>query len=228
MTLENKTVAVTGANGNLGRAVLKQAQAQGAKLVLLDIAFSPDLLELRSANTSLCELNMFDEQATRDCFQQLEPIDVLCNAAGGFAMGTPVHETSEDDWTRMFDINVRTVLNGARAVVPGMLQQGKGKIINIGANGALAGDALLAPYIAAKSAVMRITESMSAELKSQGINVNCVMPSIIDTPPNREAMPDADYDEWVTPAQLAEVICFLATDAASGIHGALVPVKNRA
>jgi NAD(P)-dependent dehydrogenase (short-subunit alcohol dehydrogenase family) len=228
MTLENKTFAVTGANGNLGRAVVNRALAQGANLVLLDIAFSTDLYELPADRTTLRELNMFDEQATRDCFQQLGPIDILCNAAGGFAMGTPVHETTGEDWTRMFDINVRTLLNGVRAVVPGMITRGSGKIINIGANGALTGGALLAPYIAAKSAVMRITESMAAELKDQGINVNCVMPSIIDTPPNREAMPDANYAEWVTPEQLADVICFLATDAASGVHGALVPVTNRA
>lgn len=228
MTLENKTVAVSGANGNLGRAVVREALAQGANLVLLDIAFGEDLRELPADRASLHELNMFDEQATRECFEQLQPIDVLCNAAGGFAMGTAVHETGEDDWTRMFDINVRTLLNGVRAAVPGMLARGQGRIINIGAAGAVTGNALLAPYIAAKSTVMRITESMAAELKDRGINVNCVMPSVIDTPPNREAMPEADYSEWVTPEQLASVICFLATDAASGIHGALLPVKNRA
>lgn len=227
MTLKNKTIAITGANGNLGRAVTREAMSQGASVILLDLAFGADLKKLPRDSARLCEVDMFDQQATRECFEELVPIDALCNAAGGFSMGTAVHETDEDDWRRLFDINVRTLLNSVRAVVPGMLDHGQGSIINIGAAGALSGDALMAPYIAAKSTVMRITESMSAELKGQGINVNCVMPSIIDTPPNREAMPEADYSQWVTPEQLADVICFLASDAASGIHGALVPVKNR-
>ena len=128
----------------------------------------------------------------------------------------------------MFDLNVRTLLNGVRAAVPGMLERGSGRIINIGAAAANQGEALMGPYLVAKSAVLRITESMAAELKDQGVNVNCVMPSVIDTPQNREAMPDADFSKWVSPAQLADVICFLASDAASGVHGACVPVRNLA
>ena len=226
MTLENKTIAVSGANGNLGRAIVNEALQQGANVVLLDIRIDTDLSELPAERARRVELNMFDEQATRECFQQLGPVDVLCNAAGGFAMGTAVHETTEEDWSRMFDINVRTLLNGVRAAVPGMLERGRGSIITIGAAAAHSGDALLAPYLSAKSTVMRITESMAQELKSQGINVNCVLPSIIDTPQNREAMPGADFKEWVSPAQVAAVICFLASEAASGVHGACIPVKN--
>ncbi len=141
-------------------------------------------------------------------------------------MGAPVHETKDEDWSWMFDINVRTLLNGSRAVVPGMIERKAGHIVNVAAAGALTGSALMAPYIAAKSTVIKVTESMDDELKQHGINVNCIMPSIIDTPPNREAMPDADFSEWVSPEQLAKVICFLASEEASGIHGAAVPVKN--
>lgn len=127
----------------------------------------------------------------------------------------------------MFDLNVRTLLHGIRATVPGMLERGRGAIVNIATTAALSGQALMAPYAVTKSAVMRLTECMSEELKDQGINVNCVMPSIIDTPQNREAMPEADFSAWVSPEQLANVICFLASDAAGAVHGAAVPVTNR-
>src|SRR5581483_10726307 len=111
--------------------------------------------------------------------------DILCNVAGGFDMGPPVHQTPDELWERMLDINVRTVLNSVRAVVPGMIAARYGKIVNVGAAAALSGKPNMGAYTAAKSAVIRLTESMSAELRDKGINVNCVLPSIIDTPENR-------------------------------------------
>jgi len=227
MQLENKTIAVTGANGNLGRAVVDAALAQGANVVLLDIAFGDDAPALPEGRATRHTVNLLDQDATNACFEAIGAIDALCNVAGGFAMGTPTHETTDKDWSVMFDLNVRTLLHGIRATVPGMLQQGRGAIVNIATTAALSGQALMAPYAVTKSAVIRLTECMSEELKDQGINVNCVMPSIIDTPLNREAMPDADFSSWVSPAQLANVICFLASDAANAIHGAAVPVTNR-
>jgi NAD(P)-dependent dehydrogenase (short-subunit alcohol dehydrogenase family) len=151
-------------------------------------------------------------------------IDVLCNIAGGFRMGTPVYQTPAETWSLMMDLNAGTVLNTARAVVPRMLAHGGGKIINIAAMGGMAGYAQMGAYSASKSAVIRLTEAMAAELREQRINVNCVLPSIIDTPPNRAAMPDADASRWVTPDALADVILFLASDAARAINGAAVPV----
>ena len=124
----------------------------------------------------------------------------------------------------MLDLNARTLLNTVGAVVPVMLANGGGKIVTVGANAARQGMAQMSAYIAAKSAVIRLTESLSAELRGKGVNVNCVMPSIIDTPENRSAMPDADPGNWVSPAKLANVILFLASDEASAIHGASVPV----
>jgi len=230
MPLKNKVVVISGANGNLGRAVASIALEQGAKLALLDLAFGPDEPDYPSDRVTCYKLDMLDQQATADCFKKIindiGPIDALCNTAGGFAMGAPVHETKDEDWSWMFDINVRTLLNAARAAVPAMIERKAGHIVNVAAAGALTGSALMAPYIAAKSTVIKVTESMDDELKQHGINVNCIMPSIIDTPPNREAMPDADFSEWVSPEQLAKVICFLASGEASGIHGAAVPVKN--
>ena len=139
-------------------------------------------------------------------------------------MGEAVHELPKDKWDLMMDLNARTLLNTAEAVVPGMIEAGGGKIVTIGANAARQGMAAMSAYIVAKSAVIRLTESMSAELRGQGINVNCVMPSIIDTPENRAAMPDADPGDWVSPEKLANVILFLCSEEASAVHGAAVPV----
>lgn len=226
MDLENKRVVITGANGNLGQAVAQTALSRGAKLVLVDIGFDSALPAYPPECSQQLALDLLDTDATQKALQSIGPVDALCNVAGGFAMGTPVHETPDEDWSRMYDLNVRTLLNTQRALVPGMLERRRGAIVNVAAAGALAGDALMAPYAAAKSTVMRITESSSRELKAQGINVNCVTPSIIDTPQNREAMPDADTATWVSPEQLASVICFLLSESANAIHGASVPVTG--
>lgn len=226
-----RTIMITGAAGNLGRAVA-QAFDAGDTLVLADR--SADALARAfgapGARRVLLEVDLLDaakvDEAVASITQRHGGIDVLCNLAGGFAMGTPVHATAHADWQRMQDLNVRTVLNTARAVVPGMVQRQHGKVVNVGANAALRGAAGMGAYVAAKAEVLRLTETMAAELREHGINVNCVLPSIIDTPENRAAMPDADPKRWVAPAQLAAVIAFLASEAAAAVHGACVPVTG--
>jgi NAD(P)-dependent dehydrogenase (short-subunit alcohol dehydrogenase family) len=151
-------------------------------------------------------------------------IDILANIAGGFTMGPPVHETPLASWDFMLNLNARTTFLTSRAIVPYMLAQGYGKVVNVAARAALEGKARMAPYVISKSAVIRLTESMAAELRDAGINVNCVLPGTIDTPQNRRDMPNADHSRWVPPAALADVILFLASDAARAIHGAAVPV----
>jgi NAD(P)-dependent dehydrogenase (short-subunit alcohol dehydrogenase family) len=153
-------------------------------------------------------------------------IDVLANIAGGFTMGEAVHETSDETWDFMMGLNARSVLNMARAVVPVMLKAGSGRIVNIGAGAGQSGVAQLGAYSASKSVVIRLTESMAGELKEQGINVNCILPSVIDTERNRQDMPDADFSRWVRPEAMAKVIGFLASDAAAPIHGAALPVSG--
>jgi NAD(P)-dependent dehydrogenase (short-subunit alcohol dehydrogenase family) len=165
--------------------------------------------------------------AVKAAHARLGGLDVVCNIAGGFAMGPPVHETPPELWRRMLDMNATTVLNVAAATVPLMLAGGRGgKIVNVGAMAALSGKADMAAYVASKSAVIRLTESMAAELRERGINVNCVLPSTIDTPANRAGMPKADFSRWVAPAALADVIAFLASDAARAVHGAALPVTG--
>jgi len=141
-------------------------------------------------------------------------------------MGEPAFDPGEN-WDAMFRINVETMRNATRAAVPVLRQRGGGSIVNIGAVSAREGQPNMAAYCAAKSTVMRLTESMGKELRKHRINVNAVLPSIIDTPRNRADMPDADFSRWVTPASLADVILFLASPAARDIHGALLPVVGR-
>jgi NAD(P)-dependent dehydrogenase (short-subunit alcohol dehydrogenase family) len=220
------TVMLTGAAGNLGRAVAAAFAEAGANLVLLDLKGNRQESD-RQLFVATDLLNAESVQAAVDqAVQRFKRIDVLCNLAGAFRMGSPVHETADKDWSFLFDVNARTVLNTARAVVPLMLKAGGGKIVNVGAYAAQKGAAQMGAYIASKSAVIRLTETMAAELRSHNINVNCVLPTIIDTPENRAAMPDADPKRWVAPQDLARVILFLASDAARAIHGAALPVTG--
>ena len=204
---------ITGAKGNLGRALAEAFEQRGAKVVPVDLP------------TNLLDQAQVDA-VVRKAIQDFKRIDVLCNIAGGFRMGRPVHETTDADWNFLMDLNARTVLHTARAVVPHMIAAGGGRIVNVGAFAAQKGAANMGAYIASKSAVMRLTETMAAELREKNINVNCVLPTIIDTPANRADMPKADPKRWVAPADLANVIVFLCSDEARAIHGATLPVTG--
>lgn len=219
----NRVVLVTGAAGALGRAVVDHFARNGAIVAQLDIVGIDN-----SHYSAICDLTNPESctKAVTDIVERLSKIDVLANIAGGFTMGTPVHETSDDTWDFMLGLNARSVFNMARAVVPFMLPRQTGKIINIGARAGLRGAPNMAAYSASKSVVMRLTESLADELKEKGINVNAILPSIIDTERNREDMPDADFSRWVSPEAVAGVVAFLASSAADPIHGALVPVEG--
>jgi NAD(P)-dependent dehydrogenase (short-subunit alcohol dehydrogenase family) len=229
---DDRTVVITGAAGHLGRAVATAFAERGANLVLVDRTrenlqktfggederrlFVPtDLLEQREVDAAVAEALL-----------RFEHLDVLCNLAGGFRMGEAVHETSDATWNFLFDLNTRTLLHACRAVVPHLLARGRGSIVNVGAFSALKGAANTGAYVASKAAVIRLTESMSLELRERGINVNCVLPTTLDTPVNRSAMPQADPSRWVATEDLAAVIVFLASPAARAVHGAAVPVTG--
>ncbi len=226
----NRTVLITGAAGNLGRAVAAGFAAQGARLALMDVteAALEDAYPGESDGRLKLAVDLLDpgavETAVDRVARNLGGPQVLCALVGGFHMGEPVHEMPADKWDLMLNLNARTLINSVQAVVPRMLDGGGGKIVTVGAGAARQGMAKMGAYIAAKSAVIRLTESMAAELREKGINVNCVLPSIIDTPQNRAAMPDADPKRWVTPEKLAAVIAFLASEDASAMNGAAVPV----
>jgi NAD(P)-dependent dehydrogenase (short-subunit alcohol dehydrogenase family) len=232
LDFDGRCVAVTGAAGNLGRALAEAFATRGARLALIDLkrealekAFGADSDVRLSVPANLLAQGEVDG-AVRAILARFGRIDVLVNVAGGFRMGEAVHETSDKILDFLFDLNVRSLVRAARAVVPHMLAAGGGKVVNIGAFAAQRGAAHMGAYTAAKSAVIRLTESMAAELREKNVNVNCVLPTIIDTPENRAAMPDADPARWVAPADLASVILFLASDAARAVHGAALPVTG--
>lgn len=232
----HKVVMITGASGNLGGALAQAFRQSGAKLALIDRhqdllyqAF-PDLVDVPDCLLTTCadltdlnEVNSVMDQAVA----RFGRVDVLVQTVGGFRAGTLLHETPPDTLDLMLNLNAKTVFNTNQAVIPQMIRHGYGKIINIAARPGLQGRANMAAYSAAKAAVIRLTESAAAELKSQGINVNCILPGTIDTTQNRAAMPEANFDDWVKPESLADVILFLSSDAARDIHGAAVPVYGR-
>jgi NAD(P)-dependent dehydrogenase (short-subunit alcohol dehydrogenase family) len=230
-----KTVVVTGAAGNLGRATARAFARRGARLALIDR--NPDALH--SAQSALPEgcdsaafaTDLLDPAAVADMIAGVKgrfgALHILANIAGGFAMGPAVHETTDKQWDSLMDLNLRTVFNCCRAAIPEIPNGAGGRIVNISARAATRGAGHMAPYCASKAAVITLTESLAEELKQRGITVNCVLPGTLDTPENRSAMPDADHDTWVPLDALADVILFLASDAARCVTGAAVPVYGR-
>ena len=227
---EGKTVVVTGAAGALGCAVYEHFMRQGARLVAVD--YSDELLQKTFpepvTNNKYLAVDLTQRSSCQAGLGSVvkEGVDVLCNIAGGFAMGEQVHQTSDETWDFLMNLNTRSIINTAAVVVPTMLDQRHGKIINVAARAATQGLASMGLYTASKAAVMRLTEAMASELRDENINVNCIMPGTIDTARNRQDMPDADHSRWVPPAHLANVVGFLASEAAVAVHGAAIPVDG--
>lgn len=226
-----KVVLVTGASGSLGSAVTEAFHAAGANLVLGDR--SVQRLENKYGDDPRVLLQPVDllnsEQVEAYIYAAVErfgKIDVLANTVGGFR-ASRVQDMSLEDWDFLMNLNLRSAFILSRAAVLQMRAQGYGKIVHVAARNALQGSARVAAYSASKSGLIRLVESLSAEVKDAGINVNCVLPGTIDTPQNREERPDADHDKWVPPAAIAEVILFLASEAARAITGAALPVYGR-
>ena len=230
----NKVIVVTGAAGALGSAVSAFFHSQGAKVANLD--YSLDVFKQNGISAIDSEQQLFIAldlterqacaQAAQTIIQRWSRIDCLINIAGGFIMGEAVHETSDKTWDFLFNLNTRSVLNTAAAFVPTMIAQQSGKIVNISAGAAHHGIATMGTYVASKCAVLRLTESMALELRDNQINVNCILPGTIDTARNRSDMPNADFNRWVAPSQIASVIGFLCSDAANAVHGAGIPVTG--
>lgn len=230
MEFQNKVVMITGAAGCLGQSVAAAFAAAGASLVLVDLnatALADSYHQEKAPHICLAaDLTNADSvrAVAAEASQRFGRIDALCNIAGGFRMGECVHETSAQTWSLMMNLNAITMLNTIQAVTPLMIAAGSGKVVSVGAGAGQKGQARMGAYSAAKSVVIRLTESMAAELREKNINVNCVLPSIIDTPQNRADMPEADPGCWVAPADLAKVILFLCSESARSIHGAALPV----
>jgi NAD(P)-dependent dehydrogenase (short-subunit alcohol dehydrogenase family) len=236
MTLEGKSAIVTGGTGALGSAVVRTFLAAGAR-VAVPHRTSGDLDALReaagAAGGSLTGevVDLTDESAVADSYARVAKdagLDILVNAAGGFAGGTPVHETPWSVWQAQLDVNLKTAILSSRAAVPHLLARGGGSIVNVASRAGIESGKNTAAYAASKRAVLLLTEAMAAELRERNVTVNAVLPSIIDTAANRAAMPKADFSKWVRPEDIAKVILFLAGPEARIISGAQVPVYGRA
>jgi len=225
--MHGKVIVITGASGALGKVVAAAALARGARVAGIDHASAKT-----GATADRIDIGGVDlsdtEQATKAigaAAAHFGKLDALVNIAGAFSFET-VSEGDPKTWQRLYAINVLTALNASRAAIPHLVGSGAGRIINIGALGALQANAGMGAYAASKAGVHRLTEALAAELKGK-VTVNAVLPSTIDTPANRRDMPTADFASWVTADELADVILFLASDAASAVTGALLPVRGR-
>ncbi len=218
--LPRKVILVTGPAGNLGSAVIERLRKESVSLVLFDR--HPDRIrerfpDLENSKDHLLLTNVdltnpdLVQAAVDTALETLGHIDCLIHTTGGFQMGEQVHEITPDKWDLMMDINVKTLLNTSRFIIPAMIDQNNGTIISIGARPSLKGKKKMGSYSAAKAAVLRLTESIAAEGSSLGIKARCIIPGTIDTPENQRAMPKADRSKWIKPESIAEVIfetCF--------------------
>ncbi len=225
--MQGKVLIVTGAFGALGKVVAEVAQSRGARIAGIDHAPSQ-----MSATTERIEIGSVDlsdpaqaKTAVEAAAKHFGKLDALINIAGGFAFEA-IADGDPKTWQRMYALNVTTALNASRAAIPHLSRSTAGRIVNVGAMGALQAGAGMGAYAASKAGVHRLTEALAAEQKGK-ITVNAVLPSTIDTAANRASMPKADFTKWVSPKELADVILFLAGDAASAVTGALIPVSGR-
>jgi len=225
--MDGKIIVVTGALGALGQVFVDEALARGARVAAVDHAATQ--VPTTAKRLELGGVDLTDavqaKKAIDAAASHFGRLDALVNIAGGFAFET-LAEGDPKTWQRMYALNVLTTLNASRSAIPHLTASGSGRIVNVGAIGALQAGVGMGPYAASKAGVHRLTEALAAELKGK-ITVNAVLPSTIDTPANRASMPKADFAKWVRPQELAEVILFLVGDAASAVTGALVPVNGR-
>jgi NAD(P)-dependent dehydrogenase (short-subunit alcohol dehydrogenase family) len=231
MLLQDKKVAVTGAFGSLGVAVVQAVKAAGARVAAIDQAAAPavpgDLKDVALYGSVDLAHAPAAQAAIDRIGADLGGLDAIVNIAGGFRWEKIAGGTL-DTWDFLYNVNVRTATAAIQASLPHLLERGPGgRIVNIGAAGAIKAAAGMGAYAASKAAVAKLTEALADELKDQGITVNALLPSILDTPRNRAEMPDADFSRWVTGQQLADVIVFLLSPQSQAITGALIPVTGR-
>ena len=226
-----KVIIVTGAAGNVGSVLAALLASRGARIAAVDTL--KDRLAAVTAglagrgHLAFSDCDLIDAAATNALVAKIQEtcgrLDGVGTTVGGFAMAK-LADAGLDQWDHMFALNVKTTWNIFRAAVPLMRQGGGGALVGIGSAAGLKGSAEMAAYGATKSAVMRLTESLADELRADRIRVNAVLPSTIDTPQNRAAMPGADISRWVKPSEVAQAMAFLLSDQASGVTGALLPV----
>jgi len=233
---EGRVVLVTGGSGGLGRAVVRYFLEAGARVhvPIFDAgevagieAYLDEHLEGGMRGVELHhDIDLTRAASVDALFGSLPAVDIVVNLAGGFAMA-PVEETDPDTWDRMLRMNATTAFLVSRAAFPAMRRAGFGRILNVSAFPALdRGAAQMTAYGAAKAAVLNLTQALAREGAAHGITANAILPSVIDTEANREAMPDADRSRWLAPEEIAGVLRFLASEDAGIVNGAAIPLTR--
>jgi NAD(P)-dependent dehydrogenase (short-subunit alcohol dehydrogenase family) len=233
MRFSGKVAVIAGGTGGLGRAVSLAFLAEGATVMVSyrqQKEFDALKADAGASGSSLAgrPIDVTDETEVRAWFDQIlaehGQLDALVNTVGGYAGGINLWELETKVFDRMLALNLRSGYALSRAAIPFMLKQKHGAIVNVAAKAALDHGAGASAYAASKAAALALMDSLAAEVKSTGVRVNSVLPSIIDTEANRQAMPNADFAKWPKPEEIARVILFLCSDEASVIQGAAVPV----
>jgi NAD(P)-dependent dehydrogenase (short-subunit alcohol dehydrogenase family) len=230
--LKDKVVIVTGAFGALGQVVARRLADDDARVALVDAAHAaPGSVQAAHAGELvLSGVDLSDFSAARamvaKVLERYRRVDGLVNVAGGFRWET-IAEGNIDTWDLMYTLNLKTALHACKAALPALLDSGNGRIVNIGAGAASKSASGMGAYTASKAGVLRLTEALAEEGKDRGLNVNAVLPGIIDTPANRMDMPFADFTRWIKPQEVADVVAFLMSNAAQAITGVGIPVTGR-
>jgi len=224
-TIELMGVVITGAGGGLGTAVTRAFADAGATVIAVDRAWH----ESKPFATISADLTTAEGcRAMIEHASQHGPIDALVHLVGGFRGGSPIAETTDGDWDMMMSVNVRIAFNAIRAALGPMLKSKRGRIVAIGSRAAVEPSPKFAAYAVSKAALVALITNLAAEVKDSGITANAVLPSTIDTPANRAAMPHADFSKWVAPESIAKLLVWLCSDAAADINGAIIPIYGRA
>jgi NAD(P)-dependent dehydrogenase (short-subunit alcohol dehydrogenase family) len=219
-------ILITGANGGLGSAVVEAFLATGATVYGADLAWKHQ--PHSNSRFHPIEANLLEAAECDRVAKLADPVDSLLHLVGGFGGGQPVAETPDETWEKMLGLNLRSAYTMFRAVLPGMMKAGKGRMVAVGARAAIEPIANFAAYSVSKAALVALVKTVALEVKDSGITANVVLPSVIDTPANRAAMPAADVSKWVTPESIASLLVWLASDAARDVNGAAIPIYGRA
>ena len=219
--MKGKVVLITGGAGALGQTVVPAFVSTGASVILGDLhpLQAPGVTALKADFTDQTQVRGLVDEVIRTSGR----LDALINLVGGFATGRVV-ETDVSLWQRMLTMNLTSAFLLSQAVLPHMLNRGQGRIVHVAARAAIEPFAGAAAYIVSKAGLIGLIRTLSTELEGSGVTVNAVLPSTIDTPANRKAMPAADPSKWTRPDSIAQALAFLASDAASQINGALIPI----
>ena len=229
----NKVVLITGGTGALGRAVVEAFNSSNAVSIATYITDK----EVEKAKTKIGTLDLVKADITKEdevrrlvsnVVQKHGRIDVLVNVVGGFIGGKKVSELEDSEWDKMMNLNLKSAFLISKHVLPVMVLAKHGKMIHISSRTGMKSSGLDSAYAASKSGLIRLVESISEEVKEYGINVNCVLPSIIDTDANRKAMPNSDFSKWVKTGDLANLVLFLCSEEAKAINGAAIPAYGLA